>query len=401
MLCENELQLLVDCFRKSRLSCSVIKKGELSSLLSRSGFEEYTGISGGMVKQYDVDPKEKTLYRAVDPFGLSHTYLVLDKERVLLIGPFLTRAIDERSMLLIAQEVGISPAQHKNLREFYQSLPIVCDNTPLFCMLTTFCERLWDSPAFAIVDEKHAASSKPTVLKSSDTVTDAMVNMRAMEKRYEFENELIQAVKNGQIHKETTLLSAFSAHNFEKRAQDPLRNMKNYYIIINTLMRKAAEQGGVHPMYIDRISSEFAHSIEQMGTTADAQRLVGEMFRGYCELVRKHALKSYSPIIRQAIIYIDSDLARELSPGTVAKALNVSLGYLSTIVKKEFGSTLSDYIRTQRMKEAMRLLSDSDLQIQSIAQHCGILDVQHFSKCFKRHTGMSPTAYRETATKNK
>ena len=107
------------------------------------------------------------------------------------------------------------------------------------------------------------------------------------------------------------------------------------------------------------------------------------------------------PIIRQAIIYIDSDLARELSPGTVAKALNVSLGYLSTIFKKEFGSTLSDYIRTQRMKEAMRLLSDSDLQIQSIAQHCGILDVQHFSKCFKRHTGMSPTAYRETATKNK
>ena len=141
-----------------------------------------------------------------------------------------------------------------------------------------------------------------------------MVNMRAMEKRYEFENELIQAVKNGQIHKETTLLSAFSAHNFEKRAQDPIRNMKNYYIIINTLMRKAAEQGGVHPMYIDRVSSEFAHSIEQMGTIADAQRLVGEMFRGYCELVRKHALKSYSPIIRQAIIYIDSDLARELSP---------------------------------------------------------------------------------------
>lgn len=399
MFCENELQLLVDCFRKSRLSCTTVKTDDLSSAIMRSGFEAYAGITS---EQTDKMPRieEKTLYRSTDAFGLSYAYLSVDKERVLLVGPFLTRTTDERSILLIAEEVGISPAQHKNLREFYQSLPIVCDNTPLFCMLTTFCERLWDSPAFSIVDLKRTrGESKTVTIKSADEDADAMVNMRAMEKRYEFENELIQAVKNGQIHKETTLLSAFSAHSFEKRAQDPLRNMKNYYIIINTLMRKAAEQGGVHPMYIDRISSEFAHSIERMSNTADAQRLVGEMFRGYCELVRKHALKSYSPIIRQAIIYIDSDLARELSPGSVAKALNVSLGYLSTIFKKEFGVTLSDYIRTQRMKEAMRLLSDTDLQIQTVAQHCGILDVQHFSKCFKRHTGMSPTAYRETAEK--
>ena len=399
MLCENELQLLVDCFRKSRLSCTIVKKDELSYALARSGFEEFTGITDSNTEE-ELCLDDRTLYRSTDAFGLSHAYLALDNERVLLIGPFLTRATDDRSMLLIAQEVGISPAQHKNLREFYQSLPIVYDNTPLFCMLTTFCERLWDSPAFSIVDLKRTqGESKTVTIKSADEDADAMVNMRAMEKRYEFENELIQAVKNGQIHKETTLLSAFSAHSFEKRAQDPLRNMKNYYIIINTLMRKAAEQGGVHPMYIDRISSEFAHSIERMSNTADAQRLVGEMFRGYCELVRKHALKSYSPIIRQAIIYIDSDLARELSPGSVAKALNVSLGYLSTIFKKEFGVTLSDYIRTQRMKEAMRLLSDTDLQIQTVAQHCGILDVQHFSKCFKRHTGMSPTAYRETTEK--
>lgn len=398
MLCENELQLLVDCFRKSRLSCYVIKKEELSSQLARSGFEEFTGITGAQAEE-EYRLEDKTLYRSTDAFGLSYAYLSVDKERVLLVGPFLARAIDDRSMLLIAEEVGISPAQHKNLREFYQSLPIVYNNTPLFCMLTTFCERLWDSPAFSIVDERRTSGNKTVTIKSADEDADAMVNMRAMEKRYEFENELIQAVKNGQIHKETTLLSAFSAHSFEKRAQDPLRNMKNYYIIINTLMRKAAEQGGVHPMYIDRVSSEFAHSIERMSNTADAQRLVGEMFRGYCELVRKHALKSYSPIIRQALIYIDSDLARELSPGTVARALNVSLGYLSTIFKKEFGATLSDHIRTQRMKEAMRLLSDTDLQIQTVAQHCGILDVQHFSKCFKRHTGMSPTAYREAAGK--
>ena len=41
---------------------------------------------------------------------------------------------------------------------------------------------------------------------------------------------------------------------------------------MNTLLRKAAESGGVHPLYIDRISSDFAKRIESLVSENQAKR---------------------------------------------------------------------------------------------------------------------------------
>ena len=46
------------------------------------------------------------------------------------------------------------------------------------------------------------------------------------------------------------------------------------------------------------------------------------------------------------------------------------------------------------MEHAAHLLGSTSLQIQTVALHCGIMDVQYFSKLFKRQTGMTPSDYR-------
>jgi YesN/AraC family two-component response regulator len=220
--------------------------------------------------------------------------------------------------------------------------------------------------------------------------------MKAMEKRYSFENELIEAVSLGQIHKESLFSVTFSENMFEKRTADPIRNIKNYCIIINTLLRKAAERGGVHPVYLNRVSSSFALKIEQIHSLESGAELMKEMFRSYCRLVRKHSLKDYSLVVQKTILLIDSDLAADLSLSTLAEAQNVSAGYLSTIFKRETGKTVSNYIRDKRVKHAAHLLATTKLQIQTVALHCGIVDVQYFSKIFKKITGKTPKEYRES-----
>ena len=165
---------------------------------------------------------------------------------------------------------------------------------------------------------------------------------------------------------------------------------------MNTLLRKAAEHGGVHPFYIDKLSSSFAAKIERMTYISENNELMREMFRDYCRLVRKHSTGRFSLLVQKTIIAIESELSSPLSLTYLSNMQNVSAGYLSAIFKKETGKTLSGFIIEKRIDYAKHLLETTALQIQSVALHSGILDVQYFSKLFKKHTGMTPKDYRDS-----
>ena len=403
---ENELMFLCDTFKKARLSAMVIPYDELTSRAFDAGLEEVLGYKGSLearnlyLSENPIEPN--TLYKATDTFGLSYIWLKLPfrQNDILIVGPYLTSAPTKEQLLELGEQLGVSPKRQRYLEEYCASIPILTVDSHLFVMLDTFCERIWNSPSFAITDV--GSWQKPPVSPinesmQSDGFDDLLVNIKAMETRYAFENELIRAVTLGQIHMEKQLLAAFSEHSFEKRLTDQLRNAKNYSIIMNTLLRKAAETGGVHPIYLDRVSSEFAMKIERMSVLAENFELMCEMFRSYCRLVRKHSLKEYSILVQKTVLLIDSDIAADLSLSSLAQSQGVSAGYLSTIFKRETGKTVSSYIREKRIKHAEHLLVTTRLQIQTVALHCGIVDVQYFSKIFKKLTGKTPKEYRETS----
>ncbi len=396
MLYEKELELLRSSFEKCRLKTAIIltdgreprqPEGELERILS--------GATPRGILSVAIEPK--TLYKLRDDFELKYKFLLLTDGAVLIVGPYLAETVSEGTILEIGERNGISPKRQRYLKELYESIPVLDERCPLFVMLDAFLERLWDSPSFAIVDVDDSGASPSPINEAlhEDSFDDILVNVRAMERRYSFENELIDAVALGQLHKEGQLFAAFSPASFEQRVNDPMRNAKNYGIIMNTLLRKAAERGGVHPLYIDRVSSEFALRIENMSNLEENAALMCEMFRTYCRLVRKHSMSSYSPLVQKTILLIDSDLSADLSLAALSGAQGISSGYLSTVFKRETGKTLSEYVRERRVRHAAHLLSTTNLQIQTVALHCGILDLQYFSKLFKRETGSTPREYRE------
>jgi len=62
--------------------------------------------------------------------------------------------------------------------------------------------------------------------------------------------------------------------------------------------------------------------------------------------------------------------------------------------------TVSEYVRYKRIEHAKYLLGTTHLQIQTVAQHCGIMDVQYFLKAFKKEVGKTPKEYREMISKH-
>ncbi len=405
LIYEQELDFLRAVFEKGRIQTQVLSESEFFSRSTSLNLNEALGkeplcrgCSQGVQPIY-----EKTVYKLKDTLGLCYIYFLLPEKEpktVFIVGPYHSEAPSREWLLTLGEKHGISPKQQKYFDEYLLGIPEISERNPLFFMLDRFCEIIWESRSFAIVELDSRDSMPPSPIAETlgeEKIDDVLVNVKAIETRYAFENQLIKAVTDGQLQIENQLMPSFSEEIFEKRLSDPTRNARNYGIIMNTLLRKAAENGGVHPVYIDRVSSEFAAKIENASSVTAVGSLMREMFRVYCRLVRKHALKHLSPVVQKTVIIIDSDLSADLSPSLLAQRLNISLGYLCTIFKKELGKTVSEYVREKRIRHATYLLSTTNLQIQTIALHCGIVDVQYFSKVFKKETGMTPKEYRESS----
>lgn len=219
--------------------------------------------------------------------------------------------------------------------------------------------------------------------------------IKELEMRYSFENDMIRAVSQGNYKKLSKLLTAqVFVSGIEERTSDALRNLKNYMIIFNTLMRKGAEVGNVHPFYIHGVSSDFAKRIENSKSTDEIMKLWDEMIYSYCKLVREHTAKGCSPLVQNVIMQVDADLSADLTLKTMAEKFNVNASYLSSLFKKDTGYTLTDYVNSKRVERAEFLLETTSEQIQNISHSCGILDVNYFVKIFKKYTGKTPKQYR-------
>ncbi len=348
------------------------------------------------------DLKEKTIYRVKNFLFSNYIYLLLpdtERQTALIIGPYTTQDITPQMVLELGENMNLEPKAIKQLELFLSQVPSVSGEQYINTLLDTLGEFIWGSDNYNLVDVSVEKAYGQNLLnfKGENNPEDVAVKMKIMEQRYKFENELMDAVAHGRKHKAEILLSNFSQMSFERRLTDQLRNTKNYCIIMNTLLRKAAQSGGVHPIYIDAVSSDYAKKIEQLPGVSMASKLMSEMFEGYCNLVRRKSMRHYSPLVEKAIACVDADLTADLTLRSIAKMNGVSDSYFSTLFKKETGETFIQYVTEKRIDFAKNLLRTTNLQIQTIAQHCGIFDVHYFSKMFKAKVGKTPKEYRESA----
>jgi AraC family transcriptional regulator len=86
-----------------------------------------------------------------------------------------------------------------------------------------------------------------------------------------------------------------------------------------------------------------------------------------------------------------------LTLGTIAESVGVHPAHLARVFRRFHGCTLGDLVRKLRIEFACRRLTTSDTPLAEIALAAGFSDQSHFSNTFKRHTGISPAAFRKSA----
>lgn len=79
----------------------------------------------------------------------------------------------------------------------------------------------------------------------------------------------------------------------------------------------------------------------------------------------------------------------------LCRDFGISHAHLLRLFKKEYKTTLINYIIKRRVMYACELLETTDLSVTAIAFSCGFSDVLHFMKIFKRETGVTAIQYRK------
>lgn len=99
-------------------------------------------------------------------------------------------------------------------------------------------------------------------------------------------------------------------------------------------------------------------------------------------------------VARAAMQYIKDHYMDRISLGDVAESVYVSPWHLSKLINGHLGQSFFDILNGVRIQKGKELLMDPSLKVHEIALKIGYGDVAHFSKNFKKSTGMSPMEYR-------
>ncbi|MFD1768871.1 AraC family transcriptional regulator [Sphingobacterium suaedae] len=101
------------------------------------------------------------------------------------------------------------------------------------------------------------------------------------------------------------------------------------------------------------------------------------------------------PVISKLIHLVEQHYKVQHTVSFYADLLHISANYLNVLCRKHASRSASHFIQDRILLEAKRLLKASDLTFKQIAFDLGFYDHANFSKFFKTHTNMTPTAFRE------
>lgn len=341
--------------------------------------------------------EENAIYHIIDYYECNYTFFRFpDTKEFLFAGPYLLQPLAEAEIQPLMNRLKIPQELFGQLCDYYYSIPCITGQSFQLLFLHAY-NSLFESRLTDIihVDLKNMETREQYLDQHQFLVSeDPILSMRLLEKRYQIEDELLDAVAHGNTVKALSFAESMQKIRFLPRTNNEERDAKNLTITFNTLLRRAVYKSGVPPFYIDAISCNFVRLIEQCQSIKKINDIVPYMIKSYCNLASKHNTTSYSEPVRQILVTIDASLTADLSLKRFARDLFLNTSYLSALFKKEVGMTLTDYVNKSRIEYAKKLLKSTTLSIQNIAAQSGFSDIHYFNRLFRRETGHSPKEWR-------
>lgn len=106
-------------------------------------------------------------------------------------------------------------------------------------------------------------------------------------------------------------------------------------------------------------------------------------------------VETVDSLIQEIATYVYNNYDKQIYLNDVANQFHISRSYLSKKFKNVTGYGFKEYLLDVRIKEASKMLLETDKSIIDIAFLCGFNDSNYFGDAFRRIKGISPNKYRK------
>jgi len=313
---------------------------------------------------------------------------------VIFIGPILRKNITRDQKTNFKAKYNLSNAAYTLLSNLYKTLPQCTYEKSeqlkvfLFDAINTNLSNY----------NSYSITKKISIPLQKLTQTQVFEHFAFIESNYETEKKVLRLVETGNVVAIKQLLNdseSTRAYIPKRNPNNPLREIKNLTITLNSIMARAAIKGGL-PLYIAHsISEKNAILLELFDNVNDTSDFQLKMLMEFSSAVKDYTTKTYSPLIKKTISLIVSSTYKKITLTQIAKELYVSQEHLSRKFKKEVDVNISTYIHRIKIKEAIHLMETTDKSISRISSELSYSSVAHFSRTFLKITSKTPSEYKK------
>ena len=177
---------------------------------------------------------------------------------------------------------------------------------------------------------------------------------------------------------------------------NPVQKIELYHRLCLFFLERVAAAGRQKDFF-DRFHGYAAFTMPYEQWDSSLPSLFSKMGDWLFEGIEDRHAARFHQMVYTLHQYIAVHLSEDLSVNALAEKVYLNPVYLSRAYKQATGEKLSEYILVRRLERAKQLLQQPEKKISEIGYLIGLDSAAHFSRVFKKYTGLSPQEYREAS----
>ena len=345
---------------------------------------------------FDGSNRKTTVYRHDHFIGFLS---VFDRStgRNIIFGPALLIHVHNFSKSGYADRYPIPHSKRKAFYEYLEGLPTY-DADEFLSMATYLHERIngtaLERNDICVIDRNWKRNKAQPFLKAEPTPE---ADYEDYDELHRTQQRICCCIRDGNPEQLSLLFKKSDMSFHLGMISDVVENYKATASMAITLAMQAAVEGGLDYAIAMHTFDFFLFYLQRLTNIREVLDLTAAAQQEFAAKVERIKLpETYPPVLIKVILYIRRHLHEPLTAAEVVKKAHVSQSYTSKLFVKYTGMAIGEYIRTQKIEAAKRLLRQTDESIAEIAYHLSFSSQSHFQKVFKKCIGTTPNRYRQS-----